>query len=96
MLGVARRSTKVKDVLLLGNNMIIPKDHWSNDTKVRLRFQKGRTTNAASAVADSSISRLNTVFVSPVPVCGMIRLLVRGGRISKYKELSIRQYILNY
>ena len=38
LLGVARRSTKVKDVLLLGNNMIIPKDHWSNDTKVRLRL----------------------------------------------------------
>lgn len=35
LLGVARRSLKLKDFLLLGNNMIIPRDSgWNNDTKV--------------------------------------------------------------
>merc|ERR1719361_1110708 len=33
LLGVARRSMKLKDFLLLGNNMIIPRDNWNNDSK---------------------------------------------------------------
>lgn len=37
ILGVARRSTKLNDFLLLGNNMIIPREHWNStlnsDTK---------------------------------------------------------------
>lgn len=33
ILGVARRSMKLNDFLLLGNNMIIPREHWNADTK---------------------------------------------------------------
>ena len=78
LLGVARRSTKMKDVLLLGNNMIIPKDHWSNDTKVQQKgskkklsekeIRRSRIDNEATegdgdgAAADL----LSSVFVSPV------------------------------
>ena len=30
LLGVARRSMKLKNVLLLGNSMIIPRENWDN------------------------------------------------------------------
>ena len=63
LLGVARRSTKVKDVLLLGNNMIIPKDHWSNDTKVLLQQKKKLSEKELSCGDDGGGV---SVFVSPV------------------------------
>ena len=78
LLGVARRSTKMKDVLLLGNNMIIPKDHWSNDTKVQQKGSKKKLSEkeirrsridneATEGDGDGAAAHLlSSVFVSPV------------------------------
>lgn len=80
LLGVARRSTKMKDVLLLGNNMIIPKDHWSNDTKVQQgskmklsekeillsRIDNEAAAGIGSGDGDGAAGLLSSVFVSPV------------------------------
>ena len=46
LLGVTRRSLKVRDILLLGNDMVIPKNErdygnqWVNEAQVRLLIQK--------------------------------------------------------
>ncbi len=55
LLGVARRSLRHKDFLLLGNNMIIPRDNgWNNDTKVELGL-----------VDKSPLLHMGKTFVSP-------------------------------
>ena len=46
LLGVTRRSLKVRDILLLGNDMVIPKNErdygnqWVNEAQVRSLIQK--------------------------------------------------------
>lgn len=61
LLGVARRSMKLKDFLLLGNNMIIPRDvGWNNDTKVD---QAGNPSGQCH--------RSDETFVSPCHSCFM-------------------------
>ena len=72
LLGVARRSMKLKDFLLLGNNMIIPRDmNWNNDSKVQqLRNLQSSTSDSAfrrysKPSGSSSMSSQGLVFVSP-------------------------------
>ena len=70
LLGVARRSMKLKDFLLLGNNMIIPRDmNWNNDSKVQqLRLQSSTSDSAFrrySKPSGSSSMSQGLVFVSP-------------------------------
>ena len=57
-MGVARRSMKLKDFLLLGNNMIIPRDmHWNtNDIKVDAELGK--------VSSEATVCHLDSVFVS--------------------------------
>ena len=70
LLGVARRSMKLKDFLLLGNNMIIHRDNcWNNDTKVDLVDKSHRAGEA---------------FVSPVSLSLDPFLIIHVGILMLY------------